>query len=305
MSNIDDSDLDLNNDIDECTHIRVQPSPQPSVLYSNFEKEKFRKIKEKSQCLDAERTIASGRNSNNSKTSLLFEEFEKEKILKIKPKILDLDKRMQNFSNKKIEKVKGLAKEKEENESKQCTFKPMILNKNKTKGIFTFLKQIQKFTQAKNSKIQMKIEEKQKSEEVCEKKSIINKKSLKILSKNSRSPSRNCKETLQNFSFQPKINEISKNMPRTGSVYNKLYSAAKKSPENRSPSNFETKNYTSPKSEQLLVKKFESEFYKIISELDFDSSGLINYSKFCKVFSKMLFFSCDGNNAERELLVKA
>ncbi|OMJ83626.1 hypothetical protein SteCoe_15415 [Stentor coeruleus] len=97
------------------------------------------------------------------------------------------------------------------------------------------------------------------------------------------------------FFFQPKVNSsfLSKDPIKRFKV-------------NNTTPTYDTKRCLSPKSEQVLIKKFESEFNRISKDLDFDSSGMLNYSKFCQILGKMNFIHQNMIKPnERELILKA
>lgn len=110
------------------------------------------------------------------------------------------------------------------------------------------------------------------------------------------SPGKQSPTKTPNFCFQPL---------KSGSTFNDK--VIKRPIVNKSPQISDSKTLGSPKSEQILIKKFESEFIKIANDLDFDCSGLLNYSKFCQVLQKMNFISSnvEKTDLERELLLKA
>ncbi|OMJ75151.1 hypothetical protein SteCoe_25772 [Stentor coeruleus] len=146
----------------------------------------------------------------------------------------------------------------------------------------------------------------------CNQKKSIKEKSKFQVCENRKTPGfysrRDSSDQGPSFFFQPKVNSSSKCILRTERIDTTLYKdPIKRSKVNNTPSTYDTKRCPSPKSEQVLIKKFESEFNRISKDLDFDSSGMLNYSKFCQILGKMNFIHQNmiKPNNERELVLKA
>lgn len=143
-------------------------------------------------------------------------------------------------------------------------------------------------------------------------KKIIKEKSKFQVNENRKTPGfysrRDSSDQGPSFFFQPKVDSSSKCILRTERIDTTLYKdPIKRSKVNNTPPTYDTKRCPSPKSEQVLIKKFESEFNRISKDLDFDSSGMLNYSKFCQILGKMNFIHQNmiKPNNERELVLKA
>ena len=332
MSIIDDSDLDMNlGDIDECTNIQMRPSVQTNAFITTdqsvIQKEenvKDNHKKNSSNYHDVSRTNCSIGVSHKSRSTAFNEDMNYEEKFKSKLNnknhLTDIPKRLYKFQDKVNEKVKRLVKEKEKTEMNECSFKPSVASNGKTRTVQTFLEHMQKHTDNKNKKIEKIKEERKKSPNESDNKVKLSKKTQEILSKKSTEKTRPLESKISpvikkndstknaNFSFQPRINNASRKLNREESVDKALYKdAIKRAMVTKSPPVSQARKLSSPKSENVLVKKLNSEYSKIISEIDFDNSGLLKYTKFCAVMKKMRFLNpgYDKTNHERELILKA
>ena len=323
MSNNEDSDLDVNTgDIDECTVIRTQPSIQPKRASSL---ECLNDTKPAQLVIHSHTHETSGTNysighSHLSKNSLCIEECYHDKF-EIKPArdrgVQDITKRLYHFQTKVNEKVEKLAREKSDLEMKECSFKPSIFNKSKRRSIDTFLKNMQDYSEIKNRNIERLKEEQVTTINECDSQVKTLKKSIQILAKKPFRKNtffqkqgysvKDLNQSPSNFTFQPIINETSKNIVKHAKIPSKIFENIEtRTISTKSPPSLIAKQFSSPKSDGVLIKKFDTEFASVISELDFDRSGLINYSKFWLVMKKMSFISPKPEklSQETELLLK-
>lgn len=321
MSNIDDSDFDTDfgMDIDEATFIRIQPSIQTSALYPSNKNlgtiNKFQNSFLTADCIhshQASRTTCSVENSKKSQNSL-FEEPQLSQCLKTEPH--SLPKRLYSFKQKVDQKVKTLIKQKEDYEIKECSFKPAILNNTKRRSIQTFLKHMEYYSDKKKIQIKKIQEENKVLEESQDNKIKLSKGTVQILSAKTIDKPKPTEKFFVNreknpvptFLFQPVINENSKKITKKTGSDLRLEETKGKLSASKSPCSPKPKVFLSPRSEKVLIKKFNTEFNKVISEVNFEGIELLNYTKFCQIFYKMGFTTSNTEkfNDERELILKA
>lgn len=323
MSNNDDSDLDFcTGDTDECTVVRVQPSVPINRAASASKFKETKKFARDMQ-VNAKKAISHNHESSltnysfgqshQAKSSLCIEkDYWKKTGKKISSK--EITKRLYNFQNKTDEKVNRLVKQKEAQEMLECSFKPSILNKTKRRSIDSFLRQMQNYSEIKNKNMERIKEERLTTVSECESNVIkISKNSARILSKKSLLQDKKSSpiqkfgtQSNSNFAFQPKINEFSKMLVKEKRGENCL-KTEKRPILTKSPPVFQLKTFSSPKSEDVLIKKFENEYSKIVSDLDFDGTGLLNYTKFGLILKRLYFISAGPERSanETELMIKA
>ena len=290
MLNQNDCSSDLSTgSIDENTQIRVKPSIQATIM--NTHKETERKRSQDPCPKDPKTQLKYMPRKNQStgkivKTKTLFENKndQSRKVLEEKTR------KVYNFRDKK---GKNSFSRQQDEEKFQASTKLL----NEKRSIQSFMKQLQYNCN--------EIKEKVKPEAVLKKKISFDNRDLKKFINKRLSKSPVCKKSspvkqtptkTPNFSFQP-LKPASATTDRI----------LKRPVATKSPQSSDSRAFASPKSEQILIKKFESEFIKIVNDLDFDSSGLLNYSKFCQVLQKMSFISSnmEKTDEERELLLRA
>ena len=290
MLNQKDSSSDLSTgNIDENPNIQVKPSIQASSL--NKPKQPERKNSQNFLQKSQMSTLKLNPRKNSSASKLI-------KTKNLFPIKNDSTKRIIEEKTRKIYNFR----EKHENSSLRKAvdeekFMPSQKQANDKRGIQSFLKQLQK--NCKNIKNRVlsgpKIMKKE-SFDNADSQTYINKRTSRSPVASKESPKKFSPVKTPNFAFQPlKISSNSRER------------LIKQPASSRSPDSNARKNFSSPRSEQVLIKKFESEFLKIVNDLDFDSSGMLNYCKFCQVLQKMNFISSntEKTDGERELLLKA
>jgi Ca2+-binding EF-hand superfamily protein len=290
MLNQNESSSDLSTgNIDENPNIRVKPSIQASVL-NNFKLPERKKSQNFSQ-----------RDSSLKGRPLPRKNSSASKFIRNKNLIQNKNEGSKRISEEKTrklfnfrEKQEGKNNRKANDDEKFRTGPRLITEK---RGIQSFLKQLQ--TNCKDLKSRVlpgPVIRKKDSFDNADNQALINKRSSKSPQAIKESPKKGSPSKSPNFSFQP--------LKQSSSSSRNLL---KNSSSSKSPSSTRLKTFSSPKSEQLLIKKFENEFLKLVNDIDFDSSGLLNYSKFCQVLQKMNFISStiEKTDEERELLLKA
>lgn len=290
MLNQNDCSLDLSTgSIDENPQIRVKPSIQATII--NTLKEIERKRSQDPCPKDPKSQLKYMPRKNQStgkivKTKTLFEN-KNDQSKKISE---EKTRKVYNFRDKM---VKNSFSRQQDDEKFQASTK-IIKEK---RSIQSFMKQLQHNC----NEIKEKVKPgpgliKKNSFDNRDLKKFINKRLSKSPVCKKNSPIKQTPVKTPNFSFQP-LKPASATTDRI----------LKRPEANKSPQSSDSKVFASPKSEQILIKKFESEFIKIVNDLDFDSSGLLNYSKFCQVLQKMNFISSnlEKTDEERELLLKA
>ena len=281
------SDLSTGN-IDENPNIQLKPSIQALSLYKPKQPERK----------NSQNSLQKGQNSNlklisrkNSSAS---------KLTKTKSIFSIKNETKKRINEEKTRKLYNFKEKQENNSLKKAVddekFIPSQKQPNEKRGIQSFLKQLQLNCKNIKNKVQSgpKLTKKE-SFDNTNNQNFINKRTSRSPVALKVSPKKVSPFKTPNFAFQPlKLSNSRERLIR-------------KPLSSKSPDLNTQKIFSSPRSEQVLIKKFESEFIKVTNDLDFDNSGLLNYSKFCQVLLKMNFIysNIEKTDEERELLLKA
>ena len=290
MLNQSESNSDLSTgNIDENPNIQLKPSIQALSLHKHKQPERK----------NSQNSLQKGQNSNlklnSRKNSSASKLVKTRSIFSIKN---DNKKRPNEEKPKKVfnlkEKQENLSLKKAVDEEK---FVPSQKQPTGKRGIQSFLKQLQINSKSIKNKVlsNPRIGKKEPPESTINQ-NFINKRTSRSPAASKGSPQKVSPFKTPNFAFQPlKLSSTSRER------------LIKKPLSSRSPDLHSQKISSSPSSEQVLIKKFEAEYTKVANDLDFDNSGLLNYSKFCQVLLKMNFIcsNIEKTDEERELLLRA